>query len=829
MTENSALSVYRQQIELEKSMREETIKRYHRLHKKARERGEYASTHTGRAVLNHSIDAFEDAIDKFKADSNTGKPGKRHTAAVMLDTIDTASVAYLFTQAILNVVPISMTEGETAALSSVSIKGCTKIHDEMRIRHFSANHFKLCRKMLTDFDTRDLPRRRRKEMIQRKFSQMKMEWEVWDKRQMVLLGRVLVELFGDATGMCKIAQVWERGKKRRIVQPTPDMLFKIDERLKANEGVFTVMLPMLTKPKPWLNGQLFGGGYFTENITSYPLVKGIKSQFLEEMNNMDLSVPLRAINAIQEVPFRISAVMPDLLEHVYSLNREIAGLPLSDQEPIPEAPAGADEDGDIKNAYRRQCYLVHDHNRRRISKRLMVARVIHLAKKFESAEELYFPVQLCSRGRIYDVSTFLNRQGPDFVKGQLEFAQGKSIENEEQAAWLAIMGANHFGKDKLPLQERADWVVDNEHWISEVAADPFGDLRWTEADEPFQFVRWAMEWSNFRREGFGYVSHLPCNVDATCSGMQIFSAALRDREGARWVNLTDRRDRQDIYIRVADLSNGKFEAETDPEKLPLAKAALEFGIRRAETKKPCMVIPYSGTFHAVMTYVRESIHKRTKAGETHPYIEDDSKFIAYIASKIWDSIHETIPAARECMLWMQKASRLVSESDTPIPLVWFTPDGFPVQQARYEQKHIRVSTFLDGIIYRLSLFEDTKKLDRKKMASSIAPNWVHSLDGAILRGAVNFALDQELDFGRGPVYYNTIHDSFGTHCADLPDFLEHCIKPSFLQIFHDNDPLADFENEVAKIINQSAGVLPPAPQRGDFDITEVIKNDFFFS
>ncbi len=825
----TALSVYEKQIELEKSMREETIRRYHRLHKKASQRGEYSSTHTGRAVLNHSIDAFEKAIDDFKSDSNSGKPGKRHTAAKMLDDIDTPTVAYLFTQAILNFVPISLKEGETAALSSVSIKGCTKIHDEMRIRFFSENYLKLAKKMLKDFDTRDLPRRRRKEMLQRKFSQLKMEWQVWDKRQMTSLGRVLVELFGNATGMCKISKVWQDGKQRRIVQPTPEMLNKIDERIKANEDVFTVMLPMLTKPKPWENGKLFGGGYFTENITSYPLVKGIKPQFLEEMNNMDLSEPLRAINAIQEVPFRISAVMPELLEHVYNLNREIAGLPLADQEEIPPAPIGADKDGEIKNAYRRECYLVHDHNRRRISKRLMVSRVIHLAQKFEKEEELYFPVQLCSRGRIYDVSTFLNRQGPDFVKGQLEFAQGKRIQNEEQAAWLAITGANHYGRDKLPLQERADWVVDNENWIFEIASDPFNDLRWTEADEPFQFVRWCMEWSNFRREGFGYVSHLPCNVDATCSGMQIFSAALRDREGARWVNLTDRRERQDLYMHVADLSNRKFESETDPEKLPLARAALEFGIGRSEAKRPCLVIPYSGTFHAVMKYVRLSIQSRIKAGETHPYQEDDSKFIAYISSKLWDSIHETIPAARQCMQWMQKASRLVSESETPIPLVWFTPDGFPVQQARYEQKHIRVSTFLDGVIYRLSLFEDTKKLDSKKMASSIAPNWVHSLDGSILRGAVNLALDQEDSFGRGPIYYNTIHDSFGTHAADLPDFLEHCIKPSFLKIFHDNDPLADFEQEVVKIINQDKTVLPPAPSRGDFDVTEVTKNDFFFS
>ena len=55
--------------------------------------------------------------------------------------------------------------------------------------------------MLKDFDRRDLPRRRRKEMIQRKFGQMRMEWQVWDKKDCLQLGVKPTEMYGLSTGM----------------------------------------------------------------------------------------------------------------------------------------------------------------------------------------------------------------------------------------------------------------------------------------------------------------------------------------------------------------------------------------------------------------------------------------------------------------------------------------------------------------------------------------------------------------------------------------------------------------------------------------------------
>jgi len=827
-----AAKLLQEQKDLEGDSYVQTLRRYHKMHDKAAKRDDYSSTHCGRAVVEHCIKPFEDSIQKFVDESMAGKAGRTNRAAELLVQLDVPTVAYLFTKAIFNYVPIHIKEGKTAAASSVAIKACGMLHDELRMRWFQDNSPRYVKKLLKSFDQDNLSRARRRDIVQRKFRQMEMEWRVWSDSDMVKLGVKLLELFRDSTGMIKIAQVAEGLKRRKIVQATPELLEKIGERMSANESIFSVYQPMIIPPKPWQEGALYGGGYYTNKVSRYPFIKGVKRTFLEELNNTDMCQVLRAVNAIQETPFRVNTIVVDLLEFIFDSNREIADVPLCEQEKIPEAPLGADVKGPIKDQYRRDCYAVHDRNRRRISKRLMVARAINSARKFSNYDRIYFPLQADSRGRLYPVPAIFNTQGPDFIRATIEYAEGKPINDEQSAAWLAIIGANHWGEDKVSLQERVDWVMQNQQMICDIAHDPFSDLRWTEADEPFQFVRWCMAWSEFRAEGYGYVCHLPANVDATCSGMQIFSAALKDRAGAAWVNLTNSRERKDIYQAVADLSMTYMRNENDPEKIDYATAALAFGVSRSMTKRPTMVVPYSGTFHACMKYTRDGIKERLLKGEPHPWPheENDGKFIAYVAGCIWRAIDETIPAARECMRWLQTASKLISKSDTPLPMIWWTPDGMPVQQARYLQTTERVSTFLDGSRVRLDIHHDTKELDPKRMSSSIAPNWVHSLDASVMRQAVNNALDIEDTTGRGRMYFNMIHDSFGVHVSDLPDFLDRCIKPAFVQIFGEEDVIDNFEKEVRKILDdEQLEQLPPSPVRGDYNVKEVTQNDFFFS
>ncbi|MFS9668755.1 DNA-directed RNA polymerase, partial [Klebsiella pneumoniae] len=154
---------------------------------------------------------------------------------------------------------------------------------------------------------------------------------------------------------------------------------------------------------------------------------------------------------------------------------------------------------------------------------------------------------------------------------------------------------------------------------------------------------------------------MPINFDATCSGLQHFSALLKDRTGGFNVNLTACEERQDIYGAVAKKAKASIEADLNGEKAVLAKAALELKVDRKLCKRPVMIVPYSGTFKACMRYVQEHYDEMRDAGVKMPLRDDDTAYrlVPYVARKVWDSISETVVAAREAMDWITKIARLV--------------------------------------------------------------------------------------------------------------------------------------------------------------------------
>jgi DNA-directed RNA polymerase len=94
------------------------------------------------------------------------------------------------------------------------------------------------------------------------------------------------------------------------------------------------------------------------------------------------------------------------------------------------------------------------------------------------------------RGRMYPVSHF-NYHRDDHVKALFEFARGKPVA-EEDRGWLAIHLANVGDFDKVSkasLEDRIQWVLDNEEWLRLVNDKPKQTIElWTAADKPFQFL-----------------------------------------------------------------------------------------------------------------------------------------------------------------------------------------------------------------------------------------------------------------------------------------------------------------------------------------------------
>ncbi len=816
------------QYALEVEMREATRARYFSTHEKAEERDEFADTHAGNFILGHALESFSQGIREWMEEKKSGKAGRRpRSLHLMEDFDDVDTMAYIFLRWIVNTtLTLSKSgKGKNARRTRVVLSATQAIHDELRMRYFAENRKALLKKIVQDFQRRELPRRRRRELMIRTFNTQKLEWQAegWGMAERLNLGLVLLEILRSTTGMVEEYTVTDGPRTIECVAFTEQLVEALSEKMDAAADLFTVFYPTVVPPKPWSNDALVGGAYFTDNVQPYRFVKDARFLYLSELENRDMSSVIDPINAMQNTGWRVNPVMVEVLNHVYSHSLDVNGLPPADPKPIPEVPFGIDEDEDIAADYRKTCYMIHDHNRRDISKRIAVLRTISMAQKFAQYETIYFPYDVDSRGRAYPKVPFLNPQGTDYVKALLEFSEGKPIETPEHEAYLAIAVANAWGQDKLPLQDRVKWVEENEVMLQEVAMDPMRDLRWTEADEPFMALRGALEWRGLCEYGEGYVSHMPVHFDATCSGLQHFSALLRDAEGGFHVNLTGHPDRQDIYGAVAKKAQETLETDTSD----IARIALDIGITRSLCKRPVMIVPYAGTFAACMDYVFDYYKDLAASGEQLP-VEMDvirSQVSPLVAKHVWDAIASTVIAAREAMDWITATGRLASKgSETPIQ--WSTPDGFIVHQAKYKEVEQRIKTTLDGgRKVRANVVNKTNTLDPRKMAQSLSPNYIHSLDACHMRMSIERAIS--LDLGMS---FAMIHDSFGVHAADMPVFSEMCIKPAFVDMYEDGENLKRFREELMLTMDaETQGKVKPLPRSGSLDIYGVLESQFFFS
>jgi len=812
-----------EQIALEEKCRGETIRRFHRIHERENLANRYGDTDTGRFLIKSYFQRYTEAVAEELKKANSGKAGRKNLACKLLSEIEPEVSAYLFLKSIVNLVPMYH-QKKPCSVTSLCIHGAGLIHDELRIRYFEKNWRPLARKLFADFEKRELPRYKRKELIRRQFNNLRLEWAEWSKTDMLNVGIKLLDIFKNLTGDVELSPYRKGKHTMTVVSPSASLASLVMRRVAATEGLYSMYYPMVIPPRDWTNETLERGGYLTHNVTPYPLVKNSSKAYRETLQCEDIPEVISSLNKLQRTPWQINVRVLEVFEELYKSEREIAGLPSSSELKVPEPPNGLapdDRDSELSKEYKKQCYLVHEQNRRDISKRVATARIFSLAHQFKGYEEIYFPHNLDSRSRAYPLPALLNPQGPDLAKGLLEFAYGKEINEELDACALAFHGANCFGFDKGTIQERVDWVTDHEELIFEAARNPKGSTWWLDADSPAQFLAFCFEWEEFDREGYGFLSHIHTDVDATCSGLQHFAAALRDPMG-KYVNMTPSEKREDVYQRCGERTMDKFAADTSDTK-ELSKAWYDFGMTRDIAKRPVMIIGYSGTFHACMKYVGEAVRKRLKSGEPVPWQGSLHEFITHGASVLWPSIAEVVPATVKAMEWLKGVSVAVAKSDPKGYVEWTTPTGFHVVQQKYKLQSRQIDTVLDGKLFKPRINEEKDQLDARQMGNSVPPSFVHSLDASHMHRTIHRAGEEGME------YFAAVHDSFGVHAADLWRFNQ-IIRESFVSIFEGTDVLQDFyESNAHKISEEFLEDIPEKPALGDLDLNGVLESDFFFS
>ena len=686
--------------------------------------------------------------------------------------------------------------------------------------------------------------------------QLEDAWGTWSPTEAVHVGIKMLEIVIQSTQLVELKRygAGNAAADVEMVHLSDFWVKKMAQRGFSLAGIAPVYQPCVVPPKPWTG--VVGGGYWAKGRRPLPLIRLGSKSAVARYEDVYMPEVYDAVNIIQNTPWKVNKKVLDVVNMVEKLNN----TPIDDipqMEPLkPEDYAGETEE-ELK-AWKKAAAGIYRREKARQSRRLSLSFIVNQANKFSQFKAIWFPYNMDWRGRVYAVPMF-NPQGNDMQKGLLTLAVGKPI-GADGFKWLKVHGANCAGVDKVTFEERIKWVEDNHDNIMATAKAPMDSIEWWgKLDSPFCFLAFCFEYAGVMHHGLSYSCSLPIAFDGSCSGIQHFSAMLRDHIGGHAVNLTPSGKVQDIYRIVSDrieeelkvlLVNGtdnemvthedkKTGEITERLKLgtrELARQWLTYGMSRKVTKRSVMTLAYGSKEYGFADQVYEDIVMPAIDSGSGAMFTEPSQASRFMAKMIWEAVSVTVVAAVDAMKWLQGAAKLlaaeVKDKKTGeilkpcLPVHWVTPDGFPVWQEYRKKDTTRLNLmFLGSFNLQPTVNKGTKKeLDKHKQESGISPNFVHSQDGSHLRKTVVHTHRKY-----GVMSFAVIHDSFGTIPADA-EYLFRGVRETMVETYRDNDVLLDFYEQFEYQLHESQrDKLPELPKKGKLNIEDILSSDFAFA
>lgn len=757
--------------------------------------GEEARMAPGKALIAKVVAPLSAAIKEFTDRIANGRAGHRPAAAKLLSMVDPEAAAWLS----LRIATNALLTGSTVQAMASQIG--TALVDHVEMTQFTAEQPESAKGL--DRLTKTAPTIlaiRRYFLMQIVHRETRLDLSDQDRKH---AGLKMLDLVCQTTGWFDLVS---RPRCIELVAK-PALREWLKNQHDRRSLLSPLDLPMLVPPKPWRSST--NGGY---RVRQTDLVK-TRERRPARLTPADCPTVFDAINSVQSTPWRINQSLLSVFEDVWTNGGTLGGLPETDNRTVPDYPDAAKHDPAIDRKWRDQAVVIHRHNLRQIPAKLRVHQLLWLTKKFGREDAIWFPHALDWRGRAYPIASTAgpHPQGPDLNRALLEFAEGKPL-GHDGADWLAIHVAGVFGHDKASLDERLAWTKANSTDIAACAADPFDHRWWTTTAKPWTTLAACMAWAGYLANGPAYVCHLPIPNDATSSGLQHFSALLRDEVGGAAVNLIPADEPQDVYARVAALAATKT---TDPRL---------FGkITRPLTKQPTMTFVYAATRHGALCQIRSTIQEiETTNPEAGPYVEGLTPHQAAMVMTplIWDAIGETVIAARTGMDWLKAVSRLFDG-----PIRWTTPAGFPVLH-RYDKADSYLLKVYVGpqrrtVQIRFATDAPVPVHDRAATAKAIAANLIHSLDASHMMLTASACR-------RAGLALSVVHDSFATHAADLTS-LRDILRRTFVEQYTP-DVLANLRDQfIAQLPATKHGEMPALPGYGTLEINTVLSSQYLFN
>lgn len=664
----------------------------------------------------------------------------------------------------------------------------------------------------------------------------KFEWVKYEKSAVVNLGLDILYILIQSTDLIKTSEANDRVK---FLEPTQALLDTYRYNADYISQFITDRTPTIIKPKKW--DDLSHGGYYGAMAKRLHFMrishivgktKVVKS-YIKKIRDVDLSKIYKAVNAIQETPYRINKDMYEVIEAIINQGGGIAGIASME----PHEPEPTRKFKETKQEYGKRFHEWLEIELSRRSKAIRALRLFRYAKDFKGYDNIYFPCNIDFRGRIYPIPLF-NHQGDDFMKSLIMYSNPVPLMDSQDIELLYWQGANLWGNDKVSHNEQVEWVRAHHSNIVDSAKNPLDYLWWSEADEPLQFLAWCMEYVKSLEyyEEFktyeGYSCPLVIAYDGTCSGLQHYSAMLRDEVGGSAVNLVDHERPADIYQQVADkvlkivekdAMSGTLD-EVQKEEVgggqrvhfgtrSMAQAWLAHGVTRKVVKRNVMTLAYGSGQYGF----QEQIYEDTTKGNIH-FKRFEKPCAKYMAKLVWQEVQTTVVSATEGMKYLKALAKVLTKHGLPVN--WWTPLGLPVQQQylKLVQKSFR-TRFGDMVSWRgyYQDVADDESLDANGQKNGIAPNFIHSLDSTHLMMVVNEA---------GLSNYTTIHDSFGTSLGEARH-LQVVIREQLYKLYTEHSPIEEFKKYVEAMTGEDLSDILEPP-KGGLKLENILTSTFIF-
>lgn len=751
----------------------------------------------GRQLVRLAIEPTAAAIAEFTDRAMNG-------AAVSVDAADILCSLGAEEAAALTVRVVIHAAAEGMMLTATALRVADAMIDHIQLLALRQRSIKVLKSYLKTQGVKSQSKRRRRNN-QRFFADLGAD-RTFTMKQRLRAGVKAIELFCEATGLFVIDT---SGFGKRRIRPTEAVHKWLEQQHARCELLSPIHVPMIIEPRRWVSPHK--GGYITKSPGNR-LVKQANRAYHAQLADVDMPAVYDAVNAIQSMPWRINTRLLEVVREIWDGGGLLGGLPERQPQTVPPRPADADEETIAR--WKREAMNIYDANNKNVAQRIGMSQRLWIAEKFKDEEAIYFPHACDFRGRVYPIPVGgPNPQGDDLSKALLEFARGEPI-TDGGAHWLAVHLANQFGQDKLPFNERVDWVFRNEALILDSARDPLDGQRfWATAENPFLALAACFEWQGYVETGADFVTHLPVHLDGSNSGLQHFSALLRDPVGAAAVNLIPQDRPADIYSEVAKVAQAKVEASDDPA------TRLWSGdkVTRKIAKRPTMTFVYAATRYGMLDQIYQTL--REIDGEV-PHIDGDnyaaSNAMSYV---LWDSIKETVIAASAAMDWLRQAAKVMTKAG--LPIIWTAPSGLPVLQDYPNTRKEMIRVYHQSKEVRLIVHLDAKGIDGRRQANAIAPNFIHSMDAAHLMDVATRCHGQGIDLA-------VVHDSFGC-LANRAFEMRGILRASFVDQYRP-DRLAMLRDELLmQLPVEFHDKLPPLPAMGDLDIEAIQHSEYLFA